>query len=75
MTYFGKGWVLEAVGINLKFWTFAGGRVYQNKCKQEGGVQILIVLWELNSWIPPCVEKKAIKLSVKQTFGPFLGYK
>ena len=37
MTYFGKGRVLEAVGINLKFWTFAGGRVYQNKCKQEGG--------------------------------------
>ena len=50
--------------VDVKFWKFAGegyqSRTSANKETVGGGVQILIILWELNNWMPPFRGKKEI---------------
>ena len=55
--------------VDVKFWKFAG-EGYQSRTSANmetvggrgggGGVQILIILWELNNWMSPFRGKKEI---------------
>ena len=58
---FGNWWVVvmpvvRGGGVDVRFWTFSGGGwrlPKSNKCEQGGGaVQVLVILWERNSWMP-----------------------
>ena len=61
--------VEEGMEVDVKFWKFAG-EGYQSRTSANmetvggrgggGGVQILIILWELNNWMSPFRGKKEI---------------
>ena len=42
-------------GLDVKFWTFAGGGFTKMELVQKRGkgVQILVILWQRNNWMSP----------------------